>query len=273
MEIIEQNIQSKTGNPRDWEDNIVVTDDFACVIDGATSKSSRKIEGYTTGKYVGIIIEKAIHQLNPEANLSEAVDFITEFIRQKYKAKNILHDLKENPQERPAASIALYSRYHHQIWLIGDCQCRTNNIVYKNDKKIDDLLSGIRSLIIELELEKGTSIEELLKNDKGRNFILPLLEKQAILQNNPDVKEFGYGVIDGFDVNKKDIKIINVTGEQIILASDGYPKVFNTLRQSENYLEKVVAKDPLCFRIHPTTKAVMHGNLSYDDRAYLRLKI
>ena len=57
---------------------------------------------------------------------------------------------------------------------------------------------------------------------------------------------------------------------EMVLASDGYPKLFGTLEESEHYLQKVLAEDPLCISLNKQTKGLMVGNNSYDDRTFVR---
>jgi sugar/nucleoside kinase (ribokinase family) len=58
-----------------------------------------------------------------------------------------------------------------------------------------------------------------------------------------------------------------------VLATDGYPFLRPTLQESEKRLEEVTTGEPLCMRLFKPTKGLQGGNLSFDDRAYLRLDI
>lgn len=55
-------------------------------------------------------------------------------------------------------------------------------------------------MFLETDLQKGTTIEELRRNDTGRAFILPLLKQQQFFQNNPAAGMYWYPIIDGFPV-------------------------------------------------------------------------
>jgi glycerophosphoryl diester phosphodiesterase len=56
----------------------------------------------------------------------------------------------------------------------------------------------------------------------------------------------------------------------VILASDGYPELFDTLQETEEHLQKIIQEDPLCYKLQSLTKAVYPGQCSYDDRSYIR---
>jgi len=136
------------------------------------------------------------------------------------------------------------------------------------------VLADTRSLYITKELIEGKTIEELINYDTGREYILPLLISQTNFQNNRFDSEYSYSVVDGFPINVSQVKVIEVeNASNIILASDGYPKLFDNLKESENYLNYILEKDPLCYNIFKSTKGKQKGMVSYDDRAYLKLNI
>jgi glycerophosphoryl diester phosphodiesterase len=160
------------------------------------------------------------------------------------------------------------------VWLIGDCQALIDGHPFENRKTIDDVLSDIRSLVLELKLLQGVSFEQLHREDPGRQFIQPLLKMQHLLQNNSG-SMFGYPVLDGTSLSGNGIQVRQVaSGEtQIVLASDGYPVLKPTLADSESYLTTILAEDPLLFRAFRSTKGLSPGNQSFDDRAYIRFRI
>jgi len=274
MKVIEQFIKSKTRHQSDCEDSIFVSDHFAAVIDGATSKSTRKYKGKSSGKACSQLLKKALEDLPAKSTAYQAVDFFTSRVLGLYKELGIAQLLIKLPAEKATACIVIYSRFMNEIWMVGDCQCLVDTTPYSNSKPIDALLSGIRSLYIQTELTLGKSVSDLLINDTGREFILPLLKRQSVFQNSLKENEFRYGVIDGFEVQKGEIKVFKLSSPtQIILATDGYPCLLETLEQSEKYLKKILKEDPLCFQGFKTTKGLSPGNNSFDDRAYLRLGI
>ena len=81
--------------------------------------------------------------------------------------------------------------------------------------------------------------------------------------------------MDGYSIDSKHIKVHKISESDftIILASDGYPEVFNTLQESEDYLDYILKNDPLCYRIFKSTKGLKKGNLSFDDRAYVKIEL
>ena len=272
MNIIEQFLKSKTNKESDCEDSIFVSDHFAAVIDGVTTKSTRLYANETPGKACSQLLKKVLEDIGVKSTAKQAVEILTSAVFSMYKETGINDLVLNSPAERASACIAVYSKFRNELWMVGDCQCLVDKTVYSNARYIDILLSDIRSLYIQSELKQGKTVCELLANDSGRDYILPLLERQSLFQNLIIKNTFTYGVIDGFKVPEREIKIIKLMHPvKIILATDGYPLLSDTLAQSENYLKQILETDPLCFHEFKSTKGLKPGNLSFDDRAYLSI--
>jgi len=272
MKVIEKLVRSKTLSQEACEDRIVITENFVCVIDGATSKVNRLVDKMTIGQFAAGIIEKSILSFEPDIEFQEAIVICNENLKSYYLKHNLFHLFLESPWERPSASIALYSKFHNQVWLVGDCQCIANKMIYHNSKKVDSVLSETRALCLELELLSGKTVQELQLNDTGRDYIMPLLKKQNWFQNSEHKSEYSYTVIDGFEIDLSNTIKLDVIETEVVLATDGYPRIFESLAQSEDYLADILERDPLMFRIHKMTKGCVKGQISYDDRAYVRVK-
>jgi glycerophosphoryl diester phosphodiesterase len=132
----------------------------------------------------------------------------------------------------------------------------------------------VRALILESEILRGATIEELSKTDRGRQIIWPLLERQTIFQNNLSAGEYWYPAVDGFPIPTKGILVKKIPERvtSIVLATDGYPMLGRNLRESENALKELLGRDPLLFREYKNSKGVLSGNVSFDDRAFVRLR-
>jgi hypothetical protein len=283
MEKVIEFIAAKDGNPQSCEDAIKVTASFACVVDGATSKTGRMWGDKTGGQKAAQIICETLDSIPKDktVNKVELFSLFTEKIGELYlREKNLYETVKKNPWERMTASVVVYSKYHHQVWMVGDCQCLIDGKLFLNTKEVDRVLAGTRAFILELEIMKDRNTKEaekiaqLRRNDPGRTFIYPLLAEQSYFQNSPKPNIYSYGVIDGFLLDERYIKTIEVgNAGYIVLASDGYPQLFPTLEKTEANLKSLLAEDPLCFRKLKSTKGILPGNDSYDDRAFLKLKL
>lgn len=85
---------------------------------------------------------------------------------------------------------------------------------------------------------------------------------------------FGYPVLNGQGIEKSMIRKYQVKpGDQIVLASDGYPILKSSLMDSENELQNIKNKDQLCYKEYRSTKGIEGNNVSFDDRTYCRFEV
>lgn len=277
MKLIEKFVLGKKNKEVLCEDAIFFNEHFACVIDGATSKSNQLHNGLTSGKMAAQLILKCISQLPAHINKIDFFKSINNSIKNYYvnTSEYSLDFFAKNPIERATASVIVYSNYYKKIWSVGDCQCKIGKRYYIFEKSVDDILANTRALYIELALLKGVSKEELMENDMGRAFILPLLKEQIHLQNTTTSRYY-YNAIDGFFWDADSIGELSLEDKDvktIILASDGYPRLFDTLKETEAYLKNVLINDPLLYQEHKTTKGLNPNHISYDDRAFIKIEI
>lgn len=264
MEIIEQFIKGKKQDQNLCEDFLFVGDSFIAVIDGVTSKSDADFDGKKGGRAAAEIICKAISEFPEDINAFDAVEVLT-------KKTASLYAENEN-YGAAAACVIVFSRFKNEIWCVGDCQCSVNGKVFLHEKEIDGIVSDMRALVIEIGRRKGMTDRELYQNDIGREFILPVIKEQHIFANTDG--RFSYGVINGTPVLEKDIIIHKVkNGDEIILASDGYPKLFGTLEESEAYLKHEIEINPFCDGDYRSTKGLNKDCDSFDDRTYIRFRV
>lgn len=273
MQVIESFIMGKKGDPDRCEDALVVTDEFVSVVDGVTSKSAMLWKERTTGRLAAEAITQAIAQFPPDITAAAAAERLTEEICLLYEECRMADIAREHPAQRFAACAAIYSRFRSEIWVIGDCQCMIDQKHFEFPKRVDEIIAEARALYIESELYRGKTVKELLDNDTSRQYILPLIERGASFANDRQGSKYAYPVIDGFPIDIDQIRIIPVPAgtQEIVLASDGYPRLFPTLTESEHYLSRILETDPLCYREYKSTKGVMKDQVSFDDRTYIRI--
>ncbi len=263
MEILEQFIKGKKNNQALCEDMLFINEYFVAVVDGVTAKSERLFDGKSPGKAAAEAVCDVLKGLPYDVDVSEATALFTESIAALYDGES---------DGSAAAGVIVFSRIKNEIWSIGDCQCIINGRFFSHEKAVDRVLSNMRALVLEAELKNGTTVEELLQKDAGREFILPMLKQQHIFANTDG--EFSYGVLNGLPVpDEKKIIYKVCKGDEIVLASDGYPKLFETLSKSEEYLAKELEENPLCIGDYCSTKGIQEGCDSFDDRTYIRFKV
>ena len=265
-DIIEYCLKSKTGNMEDIEDIIVVTQDFYAVIDGVTSKFPVKYQGKSAGRYCAELLKEGVESLPRDIDVNCALELLDKAVNAAYGEREITTESKMQ------ASVIIYSKARREVWSYGDCQLMINDTVFDHKKIIDKTLEALRAFAILTYLNDGGERESLFENDIGRESIMPYLKKQSQFANADGY--FGYGVIDGCGINKSHIKVYTVEkGDFVVLASDGYPRLFKTLDESEKYLKEALENDPLCICENMQTKMMRKGSISFDDRSYLSFTV
>lgn len=265
MRILEKFLCGKENNINTCEDGLFIAEKFIAIIDGVTSKSSKSFKGKRSGLYAKEIICRYLKNYNPQIYNVQMFNEINNILREEIQSI----DEKVSEEDFPRASIIIYNDIYKEIWVYGDCQCSINGKIYTNSKKIDELNSELRSFYLEYEIINGKSITELMQDDIGRKKISNNLLMQFSFENK--LINFGYPVLNGTNIEESMIKVYSVrTGDEIILASDGYPFLKSTLEDSEKELKYLLENDPMCFKIFKSTKGLQYGNISFDDRTFCK---
>lgn len=269
--IIESWIQGKHPDQSLCEDGLYTGRNFFAVIDGVTSKGNIIWPGGKTGgRFARDVLLEALEELPADAVAGEAVLWLNEALRRAaLEAAENPEVLEREREERPQAVIILYSRQRREVWCFGDCQCMIGGRLYQKTTKMDELTAGVRSAYNQLELAKGKTLKELAAHDAGREYIMPLLVGECRFANGEG--EYSYDVLDGFAIHAEHTAVYPVAaGEEVVLASDGYPKLHGSLSESEKVIREVKEEDPLCIFRFKGPKGIAPGYHSYDDRTYLR---
>lgn len=247
-----------------------MTDNFIAVIDGSTSKASRRLSMWmTNGRYAAKIVSRHVKKMAANTTSAEFCRGVTAAIAKKY-GKRRMAFYAEHPEERMAASCIIYSRLRREIWLVGDCQCLIGDNYFDNPKPSEQLMAERRAEEARRLIDEGIATkEQLLVDDKARECIIPQLVEEMKNQN------VTYAVIDGFPIPRQKVKVIplDFSPWTVVLASDGYPFLKPTLAESEQALAEQRQSDPLNIVTFKATKGFMQGNNSFDDRSYIRFTI
>jgi len=268
MEILEKYTIGKRGIETLNEDRLVITDDFIAVLDGATPKKCPDIDDKSAARFAVEVAEEIIKKFPKDINSRGAIDALSEGLKAAVNSKIKL----PGSVDKPSFVCAIYSKYKKQIWRVHDVHVLIDGEDVKPLYSSGYVTSLARALYVELELLKGIDPEQIRIHDTGRDYIMPLLECQYLLANNQNTPS-GYGVVNGDKVPGKFIEIFDVEdAEEVIIASDGYHQPMLTLEDSEDYLSETLELDPLLYKEFPATKCYLRGQVSFDDRTYVRFK-
>lgn len=269
--ITEQLCVSKYQDETRCEDGLYTGPHYLAVVDGVTSKGGMVWpDGRTSGRFARDILMDAMDRLPAGAAAAEAITYLNSCLARTCEDRRSI--LASQREDRPQAAVIIYSFLQNEIWSFGDCQCIIGGQFYSHSKEIDDLLAEIRCFYNHSELLSGKTQEELMEHDTGRSYILPLLRRQLAFAGGDG--PYAYDILDGFDIRAERTVVHKVPrGSEVVMASDGYPRLMGSLEESEAFLARVLEEDPLCIDLVHGTKGLVKGNRSFDDRTYLRFTV
>lgn len=275
-QILEHHSSSKQYDTAHNEDVTVVAPDmsFIAVIDGSSLAKGESYNGMTGGRFAATMVADAIVRLPKDIKAHAAVDQISEYLRDALeRADRGPNAPAANGQRLAAAAAVIYSRERNEIWSIGDCPFMIANTAYSTTLKVAEFRAQARQYKLHELMMGGMTEAELLKNDPTPKIIAAHMMQDSRRFANSSDPVFGYGVLNGDPVPHQHVRVFNVgAAKQIVLASDGYPKLKPSLAASEAYLAKVTAEDPLCYKINVQAKGMV-DDAGFDDRTYMRIKL
>ncbi len=256
--------RSKTGEEKYNEDCFLIGENFIVVTDGTTTKGEVLLKE-SDGVFVSRFVCNSMKNVPLDKEPIEILETINELLAKELNIKN-------RQGVFASCSLLIFNAVRNEIISYGDCRYKVNKVEYGFEKKIDKELSKIRSDIVKQELASGKTIDDVKENDVGRKAIEQALTKSVEYANQNG--EYGYPVLNGKGVLKELMSTVKVKkGDMVILSTDGYPRLYSTLKKTEKYLRKALKKDPLCIGGYMSTKGIMGSNVSFDDRTYIRVKI
>lgn len=264
MRIIEQRCTGKHTDQSLNEDALIVTDKHIAVIDGATSCCSDW--GIPGGLLAKRLLTDYIINSAPEENGFELIKKLNAVL---FDYQQTQPELFVNPGKRLMASILIFSASSSQLWSYGDCHYLINNRYFHTNKLVDDMNAELRSFINNLLILEGTTEAELLVCDRGAAEIKQYLNIQPRFANVDH--EFGYPILDGGTVLSQFFVSHQLEkGDEVVMATDGYPFLEQTLERSEKKLCELKEHDPLLIRELKAVKGFYPNLISFDDRTYIR---
>ena len=148
-EVVEQHIQSKTGNISDCEDLIIKNKNFLGIVDGVTSKASKTYDGVTSGKLTALVIQKITEVCSPDIEAADFLKIANTNIQQLYEQYHISELVQKQKHFRFGATFILLNKKRKELWILGDCKLLIDQEEQQNNKKIDTIIAEIRRLFIQ----------------------------------------------------------------------------------------------------------------------------
>ena len=270
VKVIEQFVRGKAGDAQLCEDAIVVTAGHAAVIDGATDISGRTYDGRAGGWWAMAACRDALQWLPDGIDPHAAIAAMTAELDAR------IGDPGLPASERPSAAITVYSRARREIWQVGDVGFAYQGLpvsVGKPRKLVDHAAASFRAAVLAAEVAAGRiNRGQVLQDDPGRDAARALIGRQGALRNS--IGPYGFAAIDGRPVPPSMVVVHPLPDgiDEVVIASDGYPVIGETLAAAESALARLLEKDPWCVAELAGTKGLRPGQESFDDRAYLRIQ-
>ncbi|WP_316861464.1 hypothetical protein [uncultured Cohaesibacter sp.] len=163
---------------------------------------------------------------------------------------------------------SLYSRYHNEIWRVGDCKILNGGREFSQFWSTEDICAKARALKVHALLNKGLSVADIQALADYDHMIDDLLQVAASFLNRENDSR-SFGAINGAPVPGPYIERIPTQTGRLVITSDGYPAIHETLEQTEASLQQLLTLDPLCINENMQCKGLGPGRISYDDRSYI----
>lgn len=276
IEILEQYVRGKKDDSALCEDILVIRDDFVAAIDGATAKSSLDWNGKASGRHAAEVLAHVFKNIPANSTATEATAACTQALAQSFVDLGHTAYLADHPGATPLAKFVAVSLARREVWRVGDGGALINGKAICGGANAHNTASATaRAVILEQCLLQGQTVEQMKATDPGRAFIMPLLLGESSFVNQPDCAEFWFAAINGQPVPEAGIEIFPIpeTPAEIVLASDGLPFLYPTLKESLDALTTALVEDPLCIKKLRTTKCPAPGQWSFDDVSYLRVSL
>ena len=269
LEVIESFVAGKYGVEERCEDGVVCTPHYIALIDGATTERGNEIAGRAPGRFAMEVLAAAIRRLDPDA---DAVSAVRELSRATGEA---LAEHGTRPGALASACVLIASAQRREVWRVGNSTFLVDGTAYPQHWSLVEIPARMRAAYLKALLRSGvTTLEEIARHDPGQELIAPLLRIEHVFRNAIDAGELAYAAIDGLEVPATLIEQVTVSPmSRVVFASDGYPLAMPTLEEAEAYLKQSLADDPLRIHRHSEVRGVGEGQVSYDDRAYVRFRL
>ena len=141
MKTVEKFVCGKSPDASLCEDGVVVTDEFAAVVDGSTSK----VAGRHAGRLAMQTVVRALETVPASATLSETLTLLTRELASVSDPRG-----RSDAAFRPTCSAVIFSRRRREVWLVGDCQCRFGGKTHRVAKAVDEVLTEIRCCVLSI---------------------------------------------------------------------------------------------------------------------------
>lgn len=271
FELLEAFTCGKDGRGDGREDGIVVGRHFAAVVDGVGSYPDLTVDGHTRpGRLARDVALAVVSDLEPAADLRTTVDRIASRLADRLDQAGIDH---RNLPRPPACQLTVYSHKRRQVWRVGDTSVRIGDRVHVRDQQFDLLCNSMRTMLRHAALLAGTPADSVLADDPMAPLLNDLIVAQSHLLNVDVDSPYTFGWVAPSRTPDRFLETFDVPdGADVVMCTDGYPHPAATLADAEEALAQELDRRPYDDWRAIDRDLVAPSAVSYDDRAYVRLR-
>ena len=269
---IEYTTVSKTGDERGNHDGIVIDDKFLAVIDAYQARGYRGWHNKPAGIFAKNLICQALVEQPADAEAADVVRALEELLLEQ-TASAIEQMQDKQVYAYPMTRLLIYSAAKKQIWRLGDSPFVVDGELNFNRSEALQQAALKRAEVAEKFLANDrTDLKDMVNNDYGRTSIMEdiVAEERRVdgvecLSGNPETD---------MDTLLSNVEVFQLEdGQEVILASDGYPRLLGTIEDSEEWLAEERKRDPLFVRDYKALRTAKDEEAGYDDRSYVRFVV
>lgn len=263
---------SKTGDERGNHDGLVINGNYLAVIDAYQARGWRAWDGKPAGIFAKNIIVSTLGNLVGDLDAAEVITRLEKEL-QKQSALCMETFRDDEIYAYPQARVLIYSAAKREIWRLGDSPFVIDGKLYEKKSETLEKARQKRVEVTEHFLANDrTDLKDLIDHDYGRSAAMELIVQE---ERRVDGVESLSGRAD-VDMDKllSNVEVFPVEVDQeVILASDGFPRILPTLDESEDWLAAERARDPLFIHDYQALKGATDEDMGYDDRSYIRFTV
>ena len=269
FEVLESASVAKCGDERGNHDALVINDNYVAVFDALQARGWRAWDKLPAGVFARTVMVSTLESLPGDMDAKGVIRALQEALQER--TQRCIEEMEDDQiYAYPQSRALIYSIAKREIWRLGDSPfCIDGKLNYQRSEGYEKAAEK-RAEVLELFLANPLSdMKDLINTDYGRSSAMDIIieEEQRVdgvqtLSGRPDVD---------IDVLLDNVEVFAVEpGAELILASDGYPRILATLQESEQWLEDERARDPLFVRDYKALQGAKDEEAGYDDRSYVR---
>ncbi len=246
-------------------DRLLLSPTVVAVVDGATAKPWHSSSVGLDGGAVAQALVDTLASLDPQLNLETGVKEMSAVVSRGASVADA--------SALTCATFAAVNLERREVWRVGDPWVMIDGELHQPHRGPEEEVASHRADVLRLALARGVPVSKLRADDPGRASIIGRLRDLDTRRN--DASGNGLGAVDGRPVPSAHLEVWRLPEEasEVVLATDGYPRLGIDLADSERLLAERLSRDPLLIEAPAQTKSHQPGSNSYDDRTYVRVRV